>query len=66
MFSMRNVIIMIVAQAIALTGAYVGYDVYQSTGHMWHFVVLLCFGIGFGLSFVEASVWYYGGNDEKE
>lgn len=66
MFSTRNVIIMIVSQLISLTGAYYGYDVYQSSGQMWHFVVLLGIGMGFALAFIEATIWYYGDDNEKE
>lgn len=62
----RDVVILIIALAINLTGAYFGYRTYESSGQFWHFLVLLVMGMGFALTFIEGTVWYYGASNEKE
>lgn len=62
----RDVVALIIALAINLTGAYVGYRTYESTGQLWHFLILLVMGMGFALSFIEGTVWYYGVDNDKE
>lgn len=62
----RDVVVLIFALAINLTGAYVGYRTYESTGQLWHFLILLVMGMGFALSFIEGTVWYYGVDNDKE
>lgn len=50
----------IVSQIIGLTGLLYGYNVYKSTEHFWHFLVLGAGGVGLALLFVKVMYYFDG------